>query len=255
MSLAALLAVVVTLDGGGDYVTVVDYEWPTPSISGGPALLVSHNSAAQGGYGTIGAAVVPDWDGGAIIDAVGLRAVRGPVNVWYHFDPIAAEWPTLDGGGKYTVNFTPSFDSNSEWVAGYEPSWNGTTYLFDAWDGSSHTLAIILGSGEKGLMLVRLANSTGYTSINTYVGTPVGQPYSVSVEWVALGAGKCNVWVRMDGCGFAPAVLCRASTIVNSDTSGNAVCPGVPADVILGNRYTASAPTSVHFNSLRVATK
>lgn len=254
--LSAAIALLLLADGGGTYTTVFDYEWPIPSISTPyPAMGVGHNTQAQGDYGTIGAASLPNWDGGMLVDAQGLRTVRGPTNVFYYFDPANEGWPNPDGGGRYEVCHTPGADVAVDWVAGYDPTWNGSVYLFDASDGSQHTAIFVFGYSDPGVLLVRLAAGGNYTNLTPYVPTPIGQTYCTSVEWNPLGSGRCDIWVRHDGCGFVPAVLCRASTIIAYDTSGNGYCPAPPGAVHLGNRYSETAPTSTHINALRVGRK
>lgn len=260
LSALAALMLLCAEDGGGHYVTTHDYEWPLANplqSSPGADLVIRSDSAAQGDYGTPGATTISDWDGGYLVDLQGLRSVRGPTNIYYRFYAAGEGWPKPDagGGGKVEVCYTPHFDTGRECIQPYDPYWTGSNYLFDLWDGSSHTVVCIIGHGTCDHVFCRTANSLHYTDFDVAGGDRLGQAYCLSVEWTFVDASQCNVWVRRDGCGLARGIDCHASTIIASDTSGTAACPAETVYAWLGNRWSENAPTSVSISALRVGRK
>lgn len=232
----------------------LDYEWPNPSAATRAAVVIRHDTGEQLGDGgfALGAALVPSWDGGALVGPAGFRAVRGPTNIWGRIDTVNEGWPDPATGGSYEVCFTPAWDPAADWIDGQTPAWNGTIYLFDAYNAYGHTLAIIFGAMAKGQLQIRTSSSLGYTDLFTTVSTPRGQAHCVAVEWAPVGAGKCTLTARLDSCGTTPPALCSAATVVAQDLSGNAYCPGPPSYAFLGNRWSETAPTSVDISALRV---
>ncbi len=176
----------------------------------------------------------------------------------------AASWPANGTSGKYELVHTPEFDPLTQWYTILD-----TYYAFDVSKGDnpdggaelSHSVVIIFGYTQAGELngVVRGPADEVSDLIVQGVGLTPGQAYATSVEWRVIGANPdggsdvvCNTDMRHDACGSTPVASCVASTIIKSDHTGYAVCPGTPKKMTLGDRYDGSVPSNIHINAVRV---
>lgn len=247
---AALLAV----DGGGEYVTYVDLEFPSWNpLQSDPGITVYHQTHdSEVGPG---ATSLDGWDAGMILDPRGLRTVRGlpgSPSVWYGGS--TSGWDDASGA-SFKVEFchSPDFDS-ADGVSHAGPDWSGTNYALDVIDGSAHSLFLGFGHASPSNIYARVGHGAGETTLESVAPVVTGSVYCTSVEGIHLGAGLCNLWMRHDRC-RGGAWDCRASTIVAFNTSGTSLCPNAWAAWLFGQRYTSSADSSQHVCALRVGRK
>lgn len=172
-------------------------------------------------------------------------------NTFYTLAPTTDGWPDPVTGGAYEVVHTPLFDPSADWVG--TGAGQGTYYLFDA-DiiGVDHTVATIFGYTAPGRMLAVFRDGLGGSSDITIDGVSLtaGTSYVTRQAWRPLGASKCNLYVYHDTCGSP--TTCHATTLIGSDTTGTAVCPGIPNRATLANRGDNTAPGSIVLNAVRV---
>lgn len=168
-------------------------------------------------------------------------------STYYFVDPIS--FPSSALGAKYEVVHTPLWNVGTEWFASGDEY-----YLFDtsAASNTEHSVAIIMDYTTAGRLLAVVRNASDISDI-TINGVVLveGSTYATAIEWAPLGGGKCNVYVRHNICSGA-ASSCYAETVIGSDITGNAFCPSTPTRMILGNRFSATIPTSAFFNQIRI---
>ncbi len=177
------------------------------------------------------------------------NTATGHVN--YRIDPVADGWPNALEGGKYEFVHTPLFNPDADWAS----VTNGTYYVFDAAvAGSDHTIAVIYGYTTAGRLLAVFRDNLGAHSDITIDGVSLtaGSPYATALAWQPASGGHCNLYVYQDACGATPVASCHATTLLASDLTGTAVCPGNPDIVSLADRNDSSSPSSLILHALRV---
>lgn len=169
----------------------------------------------------------------------------------YYSTTSAANWPDPVLGGKYELVHTALYDPSTTWFDA-----NSAYYAFDVTSAAdaNHTVAIIFGYTLAGRMNAVIRGPGGEVGdlITDGVSLTVGQAYATSVEWRPTSGGHCKTYVRHDSCGATAPASCHASTIIASDVTGSAMCPGTPAKMTIGSRYDISIPASVLTNAVRV---
>ncbi len=176
------------------------------------------------------------------------NAAHGDV---YYSSTSAASWPDPTLGGKYELIHTPLYDPNSTWVDA-----NSAYYALDVTSAADadHTVAIVFGytvAGRLNGVIRGPGGEVGDLLVNGVALTP-GQPYATSVSWRPVGGGNCNTYLMHDSCGATAIASCHATTIVASDVTGTAKCPGTPAKVTFGARYNIGIINPLITNALRV---
>ena len=175
------------------------------------------------------------------------NSVRSTVH--YTMDPVADEWPTFSLGGKIEIVHTPTFDPLNDWISGTL----STDYVADFSQNVTpeHVVAFIWGYTVAGRMLAVVRNSPSTSDITIDgIAMTAWQPYVSSTEWVPVGNGKCDLIIRHNIC--ATISTCHATTVIGSDLTHAATCPGQPTTGTLGNRYSGGVATSVLVSAVRV---
>ncbi len=163
----------------------------------------------------------------------------------------AANWAAPLLGGKYELVHTPLYDPATTWVDA-----TSAYYAFDVTSAgdANHTVAIIFGYTVAGRLNGVIRGPGGQIGdlIVDGVSLTVGQPYATAVAWRPIGGGNCLTYLLHDSCGATPTTSCHATTVIASDLTGAAKCPGTPAKMTLGSRYDTTIPASVLLNAVRV---
>ncbi len=167
--------------------------------------------------------------------------------VHYVVDPAA--WPAVASavgtGTKYEFVQTAMYDPLTQWTSPLD-----TNYAFDP--------NVISGPHAGTFIYSYIAAGVLYAQgiLTPAIGMTPQQAYATSLEWRAVGGGKCNFVVRFDSCGvIVPASNCHAYTVINQDLTGTIDCLQQPNSCTLALRDDGSAfPTTTVVNAVNIST-